>query len=487
MKSNLFLLWLLLIGVGGADSMLAQSYDPQRSGGSGEASLGRASDLYVTSAESQGVLYGGVPSGKATDGVLELSLAETIRLALKHNLGLLLSEEDVRAAQGAHWRALADLLPNVTTATSEMREQVNLAALGFSGFPGIPNIIGPFNVFDTRVFLTQPILDFNARNKAKAEAENLKAAEHSYKNTRDLVVVLSGNLYLGALAQKSRIDAARAQLQTAQALYDLAVDRRKAGVVAGIDVLRARVQLEAQQQRVIVAENDLAKGKLVLARAIGLPQGQEFTLTDDIPYSPLSRISKESALDLAYKSRGDYLSALDRLRAAEAQKKAAAGEGRPSLELNADYGDIGQKPSSSHGTFTVAASLRIPVFQGGRVHGKVMEAEARLRQQQAQLEDMRVRIYYEIQATFLDLKAAEDRVQVAKSALDLAQEQIREIKDRFSAGVANTVEVVQGQEALATASDNCISSLYAFNIAKGALAMAMGVAEGAYQGFLRGK
>lgn len=487
MKSNLSLLLLLLMGVAGSDSVSAQSYAPRPFGGDGEASRRSAQDLYVASDESQSVLYGAVPSGKATDEVLKLSLEETIRRALKHNLGILLGEEDIRAAQGARRRALADLLPNVTTATSEAREQVNLAALGFSGFPGIPSVIGPFNVFDVRVFLTQPILDFNARNRAKAEAENLKAAEHSYKNTRDLVVLLSGNLYLGVLAGKSRIDAARAQLQTAQALYDLAVDRRNAGVVAGIDVLRARVQLQAQQQRVIVAENDFAKEKLVLARAIGLPEGQDYTLTEDVPYIPLSGILKESALDLAYRSRGDYLSALDRLSSAEAQKKAAAGEGRPSLELDANYGDIGQKPSSSHRTFTVAASLRIPVFQGGRVHGKLMEAEARLRQQKAQLEDMRARIFYEIQATFLDLKSADERVQVAKSALDLAQEEMKEIKDRFSAGVANTVEVVQGQEALATASDNYISSLYAFNLAKGALAKAMGIAEDAYQRFLRGE
>jgi len=210
-------------------------------------------------------------------------------------------------------------------------------------------------------------------------------------------------------------------------------------------------------------------------------------LTEDIPYIPWSGVSRESALEIAYKSRSDYLSALDRLRAAESQKKAAQGEGRPSLELDANYGDIGQKPGASHGTFSVAANLRIPVFQGGRVHGKMMEEEAHLRQQRAQLEDMGARIYYEIQAAFLDLKAAEERVQVAKSALELAQEEIREIKDRFAAGVTNTVEVVQGQDALASASDNFISSLYSFNLAKGALARAMGVAEDEYQKFLRGK
>ena len=451
------------------------------------AAAGHAQELYGVAPQGQGPLYGGVPSGKSSGDVLPLSLADALHRALKHNLGLLLSEQDVRVAQGARMRALADLLPKLTTATSETRQQINLAALGFTGFPGIPAIIGPFNVFDTRAFVTQPILDFNALNKSKAEAENLRATEHSYKDTRDLVVLVAGNLYLEALAGRSRIDATRAQLQTAQALYDLAVDRRKAGVVAGIDVLRAQVQLQAQQQRVIVAENDFAKQKLALARAIGLPEGQAFTLTDDIPYAPLTGITKEYALDVAYKSRGDYLGALDLVNAAEFQKKADAGEGRPSLGLNADYGDIGQSPGSSHGTFTVAASLRIPIFEGGRVHAKVLEAEARLRQRQAQLEDLRARIYYEVEATFLDLKSADDRIQVARSALDLAQEEIKEVRDRFSVGVATSVEVVQVQDALAAASDNYISSLYTFNLAKGALARTMGIAEDAYQKFIGGK
>jgi outer membrane protein TolC len=258
-------------------------------------------------------------------------------------------------------------------------------------------------------------------------------------------------------------------------------------VVAGIDVLRARVQLQSQQQRVIVAENDFAKQKLTLARAIGLPEGQEYALTDDIPYAALSGITKESALDLAYKSRGDYLSEVDRLGAAQASKRAAEGEGKPSLGLNANYGDIGQKPWVSHGTFLVAANLQIPIFQGGRVGGKVMEADAQVRRQQARVEDARARIYYEIQTAFLDLKAAADRVQVARGTLDLAQEEVKEVKDRFSAGVASSVEVVQGQESLATASDNYISSLYAYTFAKGTLARAMGLAEDSYERFIRGK
>lgn len=489
MKSILFLTVLLTVvlglGLSGPGNARAQSASRRPSREDGRTAP--AVSVPTPGGGGQSLLFGGVPSGTATAEVLPLSLSDAIDRGLKHNLGQLLGEQSVRAARGARWRALSDLLPNVATSTTETRKQVNLTAFGFSGFPGTASIVGPFNVFDTRVFLSQPVLDFNALNKARAEADNLKAAEYSYKNTRDLVVLVCGNLYWQASAGRSRIEAARAQLNTARALYTLAVDQKNAGMVAGIDVLRAQVELQAQQQRLIVADNEFAKQKLALARAIGLPLGQEFSLTDQISYAPLSAMTLDDALQRAYRDRGDYRSAIARVRAAESARKAAVGEGLPSVDIDADYGDIGSRPGRSHGTFAVAANVRIPIFQGGRVHGNVLEADAVLEQAKAELEDSRARIYYEIRSAFLDLTAADDRVQVAKSAVDLANEQVKQAQDRFAAGVASNIEVVQAQAALAAASESYISSLYAHNVAKGTLAQVLGVAEDAYKMFLRGK
>ena len=460
-----------------AESALAQSPDP----------ITAAPGVGLRGAMQDSALLGGVPSGEATDDVIRLSLDDAINRGLKFNLGILLGRENVVYAEGARGRAKAELLPSLSMNTYQMREQINLAALGFGGFPGIPAIIGPFDVFDTRLYLKQPILDLKARNAARSEASNLAAVQHSFKDTRDLVVLICGNLYLDAVAGQTRIEAARAQLQTAQALYDLAVDRKKAGLAAGIDELRARVQLQSQQQRMIVAENDFAKQKLTLARAIGLPVGQKYALTDEIPYVPLTGVTQDDALVQAYQNRGDYLSAQERVRAAELERKAVGSERIPKLDFDADYGIIGSRVNVSHGTFSVAANLRFPIFDGGKIHSREIEADAVLRQRQAAVDDLRARIHYEIQSTFLDLRAADERVHVAQSSLDLAKEEIRQVQDRFSAGVATSVEVVQSQEALANASENYISSLYTFNASKAALARSMGVAEDAYQKFLRGK
>ena len=425
----------------------------------------------------QNPFLGGVPSGDATPGVLQLTLKYAIDRGLKYNLGLLLSEQGTKEARGARMRALSDLLPKLTWQTSETRQQLNLQAFGFSSFPGIPSIVGPFNVFDTRAYVSQPILDFKAIHKKEVESENLKAAEYSYKDSRDIVVLICAYMYFGAVADASRVDAATAELKTAQAIYDQAADLKKAGVVPGVDVLRAQVELQAQQQRLLYLQNAFQRQKLNLARAIGLPTGQEFSLADQMPYAPMRALTLEDALQRARSTRADYQSAVALVRAAESNKKAAQSERLPALRFNADFGDIGLAPGNSHETFTVGANMRVPIFQGGLVRGKVMQADALLKKRQAELEDLRSRIDYEVRTGFMDVKSTGDQVQVATSAVALAQEQVKQSQDRFAAGVANSLEVVQTQEALATADENYISSLYGFNVAKASLARAMGMAE----------
>jgi len=451
--------------------------------GPGSASSGQAMDF----GSAQNPLLGGIPQGKPTGEIMPLSLSEALRRGLNYNLGALLSAQSVQATQGARLSALSQLLPHVTAGVLEMPQQVNLAALGFPGFDGLKSVVGPFNVFDVRAYVSQKILDFSALRQYRAAQENLRAAQYSNGDTRDLVVFVCANLYLEALASDSRIQATRAQVHTAQVLYNLALDQKTAGVVPGIEVLRAQVELQAQQQRLIVAEDQFAKDKLALARAIGLPLGQQYRLTDDMSYAPIAGLSLDESVERAYKERPDYQSAQARVRAAESERKAAQAGHLPTIDFDANYGDIGQRPWESHGTFTVTTSLRFPIFQGESVRGRVIETLAALRQRQAELEDLRGRIYYDVQNAFLDLKAAADRVEVAQSAIKLADEQVLQSQDRFRAGVTNNVEVVQAQEALATASENYISSLQAHCAAKLALAKAMGIPETAYEQFLRGK
>jgi outer membrane protein TolC len=348
-------------------------------------------------------------------------------------------------------------------------------------------VIGPFSVFDARVAAKGPLLDLHALNLLRARTQDVKAAQLDYQNTRDLIVLVVGGTYMEALAGEARIASAEAQVNTSQTLYQQAVDMRNAGVVARIDVLRAQVELQVQQQRLLATRNDFAKQKLALARLIGLPTGQEFSLAQQIPFALAPPLALDQALDRAYHDRPDYQGAKVLVESAQLEKKAASAEALPSIEVNADYGVLGQRPTQAHGTFTTAAALRIPIFQGGKVRGDVLEAQALLNRRQAELDDLRGRIEFEVRSAFLDLQSAADQVQVAKSSVDLAHQTLTQAQDRFRAGVTNNIEVVQAQEAIATTDENFIASTFSYNIAKLSLVRALGIAEHAVKGFLGGK
>lgn len=440
----------------------------------------------ITGSGAQNPFLGSTPQ-RAVPGVLALSLQDALQRGLRYNLGLLLSNQSQRQAEGARLSERSRLLPNVTAGTSYLAEQVNLATFGIPPIPSVPPIVGPFEVFDVRGFATQRILDFHSLNTLRARTDAARAARYSYQDARDTVVLVVGGSYMQAVASAARIDTVRAELQTATALYQQSTDMKNAGLAAAIDVLRSQVEMQAQQQRLLAVQNDFEKQKLALARTIGLPAEQAFTLTDTMPFTPAPALTLQQAIEEAFRSRADYRSAQSLLRAAEMSKKAADDERLPSLTLAGDYGDIGNRPTSSHGTFTAEAALKIPIFQGGKVHADQLQADARLQQRRAELEDLRGRIEYEVRTAFLDLKTAADQVSVAKSSVDLATQQLGQARDRFAAGVTDTIEVVQAQEALAAANENYISALFAHNVAKLSLVRALGVAEEASRQFLGGK
>jgi outer membrane protein TolC len=448
---------------------------------------GSSVQVTIPTSISQNGFTGSVPAGKATPEVLAISFLDAIDRGLKQNLGVLLSSDNTVAARGAKWKELSSLLPNVEAKGLENAQELSAATLGIR-LAGIPRVIGPFNYLDMRAFLTQSIFNWNHIQKERSAVESLKAAEYTYKDARELVVLVVGNAYLETIAGAARVETAEAQLKTAQTLYDRAVDQQKAGVSPAIDTLRAQVELQSRRQQLITVRNDFAKQKLTLSRAIGLPLGQEFTLSDKAPYDALTPPTLEECMQRAYASRADYQAALSEVRAAELSRRAASAERYPTLDFEGDYGDIGVNPATSSGTFRVAGTLTVPVFPGGRIHADVLEAEAALRQARQRLEDLRGQIDSDVRNALLDLNAAADQVEVARSSVDLAEQTLAQAQDRFSAGVTDNLEVVQAQESVASAHENYISSLYAHNLAKVELARSLGNAEqGVKQYLTKGK
>lgn len=460
-----------------------------QSGGSsvftGEAVPSINAQSALSSLTSQNPYTGSISNEKLVPGSIPISLLDAIDRGLKYNLGLYTSETSQQTVRAARLQALSGLLPNLNAHLADTEQQINLATFGFS-VPGFPSVVGPFNVLDLRAYVAGPALDFQAINKLRSADQSVSAARFGYQNSRELVVVSVGIAYLQALTAEARVTAVEAQLKTAQTLYQQAVDQKAAGVVPAIDELRAQVEMQAQQQRLVTVKNELDKDKLQLARIIGLPTGQEYTLAQTISDKPVPPMTLDDAVARALRDRPDYAALQSRVRAAEYTLHAAQSERLPKVGYAGDYGVIGRGFNNDHGTFTAGAAVTVPIFEGGRIKADIDQAQAALNQRKAEAEDMRGRIEYEVRAAFLDLNSAAEQVRVATSTLDLANQTLAQAQDRFRAGVTNNLEVVQAQEAVANSNDALISSTLQFNLAKLELAHSLGVAERATKEFLGG-
>lgn len=416
-----------------------------------------------------------------------LSLADAVARGLEYNVAVIVQEQQRRVASSQRLEALSALLPHASASVRQATQVINTAAFGFSGFGGLPNLIGPFSTFDARVGVSAPILDASAHAKLAASRAEETAANADYRTVRETVALAVGNLYLQVLADTARVRSTESQVTTAEALVRLATDRNAAGVVARIDVVRQQVQLEAARAQAIAAGNQLAKRKLQLAHAIGLAASDTIELTDAATYRPAPELTLEAAIADAAAHRNDLKSAQARVESAGASREAAAHAAWPSLHIDADVGVLGLSAGSAERTYSVAAAVRVPLFEGGRTRARVEQAAAELRAREAELTNLDAGVRFEVRAAFLDVDAAAASVQVAQSGEALAGEELTQAEDRFRAGVASSIELVQAQDAVARASEQYIASVYAHNVAKAELARALGGVESRYLSFVTGR
>lgn len=430
---------------------------------------------------------GSLPT-KLVPGRLSLSLQDAINLGLKHNLGLLLSSAESRAARGQRWQELSALLPHVSVAPYLADSKVNLAEVGLGKAAAnvfhISPSVGPFSYFDARAQVTQTLFDWKSINSARAASASVQSADYSRLDADDLVVLAVGYAYFQAVADEARIATYEAQVQTAQTLLDQATDQVQAGTAADIDALRSKVEFQTRQQQLIEAKNDFAIQKITVARVIGLQPSQEFEFADKSEYQHLEDVTIDDALKRAYVSRSDYRAAAADVQAAELTKKAAIAGYFPSLSFGADYGTGGAHPSDATRVYDIRGTLSIPIFTGNRVHGDIQQADARLEEARERLDNLRAQIEADVRTAVLNLQSSEEQTKVAASNVDLADQTLTQSRDRFNAGVTDTVEVVQSQEAVAAAHEQYISSLYKYNFAKISLIRALGAgAQGVKQYF----
>lgn len=434
------------------------------------------------SVQVQGEYAGSTPGIAKMPFNGKLGLREAVQRGLAYNLGETGATQALRQAQGQSKAALSSLLPNLNGSVTENVQTTDLKALGFRfNFPAfaLPEVIGPFNYIDLRAHLSQTFVDLTALNNYRAARDVANANRYSAQDARELIVLAVGGAYLQTIAAKARMASEEAQLESANAGYDQSKQQFEQGLIAKVDADRSQVQALTHQQRLLSLKNDLAKQKINLARMIGLPANDQYDLTDEVPFTPAAPLGVEEALAQAYQQRADLKAADAQARAAERAHAAARAERYPSLAATADYGGIGVNPSQLQTTYTATASLKIPIWQGGRAEADIQQSDAVLAQRRAEYEDLKGQIESDVRSAYLDLQAAASQVEVAQKNVDVNKEALELTRQKKEAGVIDNVTYVQAHEEVTDAEFDYINGVFAYNIAKLSLARAMGRAADA--------
>lgn len=440
----------------------------------------------VTAPQQSGNPFqGSVAAGEVSPQPIELSLDDAIQRGLKNNLGIILSGTQSSSARGQRLSQLQMLLPSVDFNVQASVQEVDLAALGLR-IPGIPTIVGPFGYADLRAKLSWSLVNVNSLRTYLADRHNFNAATLTAQDARDMVVLTVGNAYLLVLADQSQVSSVEAQAATAKVSLDQAVANHQAGTAPLLDELRARVDSQTIDQQLIVARNALDKDKLALARVIGLPLAQQYTLADQAPYAAFDQFDVDAAIRNAHANRKDLAAMIEQTKAAEEQRKAATADRFPTLKFDGDYGDIGPTLGHSHGTGNATGTISVPLFKEFAFRGEAEVAQSQLDTQKAQLSDLNAQVDADVRDALLDIASAQRQVEVARSSMELANEALSEAQQRYKAGVSDNLAVSQAQASVAQADDQYVVSLYRHNVAKLSLARALGAGDN-YKNYLGGK
>jgi outer membrane protein TolC len=437
-------------------------------------------------------LPGGVMVERATPGAMPLSLDEAIDRGLKHNLQMELVIQNERLVHGEVLTVANNLLPSLTATGQTEAQEINLAALGFkpSSLTGLGIPLGTFSEIvkvdttEAQISASQQLFNVPAYYLYRAAQKAGTVANLSTLNLRGGVTLAVGTQYLLALADEAQIENARSLEKADEVVLQQATDSHDAGVGTHLDVLRARVQLQQQQQALIKAENTFAKDKIALNRMIGLPADQEITLTDAAPYAEYAELPLDEAMKLAFVRRKDLLSLQAQVDVATKTRKAVKAERLPTLAFDGYYGVLGETTGLYHGVFSATGKLSVPVFQEGQLRGEREVADAQVIALRQQIESLRVSIEAQIRSSMMDVESSSELVKVARSNVDLATQALQDATDRFTAGVDDNLPVVQAQAVLAAAQSQLVNTLYQYNQSKLQLARNTGVVESQYKTYL---
>ena len=441
------------------------------------------------------VLTGGVTVPMEQPGVVQLTLDDAVQTALKGNAQIVVSNEQERSVRGNILTVGNALLPNLGFKAYTQAQEINLAAQGFRAqlldsikIPGFNSAtfstIVKVNTTDAELTLSQPIFNVPAYFLYRAAQKAAEAANWSTLSARGGVVLNTAGLYLQILADQAQVRNAEALVKQDELVFEHAQASLDAGVGIRLDVLRAQVELQNEQQELVRATNAAAKDKIRLNRAMGQPAGQAIDLVDTVPFAELEGVSLGEAMKIAEVKRKDLRGLEAQLEVASKTRKAVGYQRLPTLGVGGFYGVLGETTGLYHGVFAAEGQLNVPVFQEGLLRGQREVAQSQEIALQHAIDAKRGDIESDIRGSMLDVESDEELVKVARSSVELAQAALNDAIARFTAGVDDNLPVQRAQATLVGAQTREIQAELQYNTAKLQLARNTGVVETQYRQYL---
>lgn len=420
-------------------------------------------------------------AAQAPAAPLRLSFAEAVTRATGGAPAVTLAGLRSDEARARVRQARAPLLPDLSATGSWISQTINPQAFGFK-FPGfqLPRVLGPFDLYDGRLHLSQTLFDYASVVRVRASRSLLSSAQSDSGLAAEAAAQVTAVSYLRGVRARAVVAAREADSSLAAELVGLAQAQKDAEVGTAIDVTRAQTQLVASEGALVVARNELERSRIDVARSLGLAPDAPIELADSLTAAlPVVDLpdGRDSLVALALARRPDLLSEQARGLAAQRVASAISAERLPRLDLSASYGANGLAPTSGVATRELAVQVTVPILDGFRRESRRAEQEAVVRESEIRVEELRRQIAAEVDAARLDLASAGEQQTIARERLALAQAELDQARERFKAGVAGNIEVIQAQSSLVRARDTDIDARFAAAAARVALARAVGVAR----------
>lgn len=412
--------------------------------------------------------------------ILKLTLHDAVTMALRQNPQVQIGMIDLAESQQNVNLARADLLPQASLDVSDRALRANIESNFGKPFPGFPEHIGPFQVFDAGSIFSMPIFDLTLWQRWRASRFQERQSADDNNEVREQVTLLVVSQYLASLRAAANVGAAQARVRLAQTLYQQAADLQRRGVGTGLDTLRANVELQNEQQNLIQAQTAEKTALYGLAQLLNVSPQTEIVLTDQLSFYQTPPFTAQSTIAQALANRPEMKSIDERQLSLQAERRAASEQKLPSLNFQGQYIQEGISAETVIPTYVYEAQIKLPIFTGGRIRAQEANAKLELSKLAQQKQDLTNQIALQVRTGVAQLNAARHEVSVANLGVALAQQEVAQARDRFQAGVADNVEVVTAQDALARANDNQIGALYLYNAARADLARATGQMQDLY-------